>query len=550
MQLESILTRIKVFTIALPSDYGPYEDWFHVCRTLAEQGDHRAHIENRELRARVASLLSRTQGDAEKAHLLYGLYRRSLLLDAPVDLDAYMLYLEWNRDPAKKFYQPRREVLFPLIRDLQALGDGDIDFLGVSLPPRVGKSTACIFFLSWWMGKHPDTASVMSGHSDKLTDGFYREILSILTDRETYLWGDVFPGVFVADSSAKNETIDLKRAKRFPTFTARSIGGTLTGAVEIGEKGILYCDDLVEDLEEALNPLRLQAKYDAYLNQLKDRKKDGARELMIGTRWNVMDPLGKIEDQYQDNPRFRFRVIPALNEQDESNFDYPYGVGFSTKYYHDMRASIDDATWWAKYMGQPYVREGLLFPEKELRRYFELPQGEPDAVLAICDTKDRGADYAFLPVVYQYGLDFYIEDCVCDNGLPEVVDARLISALVQHRVKLCRFESNSAGGRIAEKVQAGVKERGGITHITTRYTTANKETKIIVNSPWVKTHCLFKDASCYARNSEYGRMMQMLCTYTMAGKNPHDDVPDGLAMLAEFVQSLSRAKVQVFERPI
>jgi len=190
----------------------------------------------------------------------------------------------------------------------------------------------------------------------------------------------------------------------------------------------------------------------------------------------------------------------------------------------------------------------LLYHEEELRRYFELPDREPDAVIGVCDTKDKGTDYAFLPVGYVYGDDYYIEDCVCDNGLPEVVDVRLTDILIRHKVKQCRFESNSAGGRVAEKIQADVKARGGITHITTKYTTSNKETKIIVNSAWVKEHCLFKDASKYTRNSEYGKMMRFLCGYTMSGKNKNDDVPDGMAMFAEFAQSLSGNRIEVFKR--
>ena len=167
----------------------------------------------------------------------------------------------------------------------------------------------------------------------------------------------------------------------------------------------------------------------------------------------------------------------------------------------------------------------------------------------MCDTKDKGADYAFLPVAYVYGEDYYIDDCICDNNLPNIVDARLTEILVRDKVQMCRFESNSAGGRVAEKVQEAVKEKGGITHITTKFTTANKETKIIVNSAWVKEHCLFKDDSMYKRKSDYGKMMNFLCSYTMAGKNAHDDVPDGMAMLAEYAQSLVGAKVQIFKRP-
>lgn len=209
---------------------------------------------------------------------------------------------------------------------------------------------------------------------------------------------------------------------------------------------------------------------------------------------------------------------------------------------------MDDASWRALYMTQPIEREGQLYSEDELRRYFELPDQEPDAILAVCDTKDKGTDYCFMPIVYQYGQDFYLEDCVCDNSNPETVEPRLVSRLIQHKVQMSQFESNSAGGKTAEKVQKEVKERGGITKITTKFTTANKETKIIVNSPYIKEHVLFKDGSVIKNDKEYRRMLNFLCGYTMAGKNKHDDVPDGMAMLAEYIQSLEGSKVAVFKR--
>ena len=199
-------------------------------------------------------------------------------------------------------------------------------------------------------------------------------------------------------------------------------------------------------------------------------------------------------------------------------------------------------------MNEPIEREGLVYDDDELRRYFELPDTSPDAVIAVCDTKDRGKDYCVLPIAYVYGQDYYIEDCVCDNSLPDIVDARIVEALLKQKVQQARFESNSAGGRVAKTVQEELKKRGGITHVTTKFTTANKETKIIVNSAWVKEHCLFKDDTQYKRNSDYGRMMDMLCSYTVAGKNKHDDVPDAMAQLAEFAQSFVGAKVEVFNR--
>lgn len=209
----------------------------------------------------------RSEARKQRSADAYELIRKTYVLGVQDgSFDDYCIALEWYRAPEKRFYLPRRSVLKPLVDDLQDLFDGKLAFLGVSLPPRVGKSTLCIFFMTFVMGHRPAVASVMSGHSDKLTDGFYRELLSIITDDTQYRWHDVFPGVQIVDNSSKNETIDLERKKLFPTMTCRSISGTLTGAVEIGTGGVLSCDDLIEDLEESLNPVRLQNKYNAYLN--------------------------------------------------------------------------------------------------------------------------------------------------------------------------------------------------------------------------------------------------------------------------------------------
>ena len=437
-----------------------------------------------------------------------------------------------------------------LTQDLQDLYDDKLDYLSVSLPTRVGKSTLCIFFMSFLMGNRPLVANVMSGHSDKLTKPFYKELLTIFTDNNTYNWKDIFPEVVVKSTSSELETIDLMKVQRFPSFTARAIGGTLTGAVEVGDGGLLYCDDLVEDLEESMSPERMQKKYDAYLNQLKDRKKEGAKELMVGTRWNVLDPIGRVQEQFKNDPRYRFRVIPALNEEGESNFDYPYGLGFSTEYFLNMKNSIDDATWCAKYMGDPYIREGLLFARETLRRYFELPEGEPDAVWAICDPAQGGGDDTFLPVFYQYGEDHYLVDCICDDSLPEVTDERCAEILTRYKVRRCQYESNAAGTRTAANVQNLIKDRKGITKIITKHTQSNKDTKILANSTWVKQHILFKDDTLLTPKSDYGKMMRLLTMYTaMGGKKERDDVPDGLTQYALYIIDSVSSVVEVRRRP-
>ena len=540
--LEKIFQKIK----KTPGDIVGYEDLYHMC--LESMGS------ERDLAIEYLILLSGCIEDAvpmvddtEFLQKLFELHKKVLLAAAPYHFESYILYIEWNREPDKKFYPPRRKVLSQVVNALQELADDKLDLLAVSLPPGAGKSTLAIFFLTWLAGKRPNEPKLTGSHSNAFIRGVYDECLRILDKNGEYLWQDVFPGISLTSTNAKDCRIDVDKRQRFETLEFTSIGTGNAGLYRASD--LLYCDDLVSGIEVALSKERLDKLWETYTTDLRQRKiGNHCKELHIATRWSVHDVIGRLESQYGNSDRAKFIVIPAMDSNDGSNFDYDYGVGFTTEFYREQRDIMDDASWRALYMNEPIEREGLVYHEDELRRYFELP-GEADAIIGICDTKDKGSDYAFLPVAYVYGNDYYIEDCVCDNSLPDLVDARVVEVLLTNSVKMCRFESNSAGRRVAEKIQSQVKEGGGITNITTKFTTANKETKIIVNSAWVKEHCLFKDSSLYRKNSDYGRMMNMLCSYTVAGKNKHDDVPDGMAMLAEFAQSLSTAKVEVFSRP-
>ena len=479
---------------------------------------------------------------------LYSLHKKVWLAAAPHHFESFLLYIESGREPEKKFYPPRRKVLKQVVDALQELEDDKLDLLAISLPPGSGKTTLAIFYLTWLAGKHSDEPMLTGSHSNSFVRGVYDECLRILDPQGEYLWHDVFPTVSVSNTNAKDCRIDLGKRKRFETLEFTSIGTGNAGLYRASR--LLYCDDLVSGIEVALSKERLDKLWETYTTDLRQRKiGDHCKELHIATRWSVHDVIGRLETDYGNSDRAKFIVIPALDDNDESNFDYAYGVGFNTKFYREQRAIMEDASWRALYLNQPIEREGLLYNGDELRRYFELPDGEPDAILSVCDTKDRGTDYCGMPIVYKYGDDYYVEQIICDNSNPEVVETRLVMALLEHKVQMSRFESNSAGGRVAQKVQEEVKAKGGRTKITTKYTTANKETKIIVNSPWVKEHCLFKDDSVIKYDKEYKRAMNFLCSYTMGGKNKHDDIPDVFAQLAEYIQSLVGSSVTVFQRP-
>lgn len=524
-----------------------FTDMYHLCLELKKTDIPLAVKYLVELSTECENAMLSGKFDKDIA-VLYGLYKNVLLTAAPYHFESYLLYTEWNREPEKKFYPPRRRVLKQVVDALQDLEDDKLDILTISMPPGSGKTTLAIFYLTWLAGKHPEEPMLTGSHSNSFVRGVYDECLRMLDPQGDYLWHDVFPGVQVSNTNAKDCRIDLGKRKRFETLEFTSIGTGNAGLYRASK--LLYCDDLVSGIEVALSKDRLDKLWETYTTDLRQRKiGDHCKELHIATRWSVHDILGRLEQQYGDSDRAKFIVLSALDDNDESNFDYDYGVGFDTKFYHEQREIMDDASWKALYMNYPIEREGLLYSEDELRRYFELPDGEPDAIISVCDTKDKGTDHCCMPIAYQYGNDYYIEGIICDNSNPEIVETRLVMALLQHKVHMSRFESNSAGGRVAQKVQEEVKAKGGRTKITTKYTTSNKETKIIVNSPFIKEHCLFKDNSVIGNDKEYKKAMNFLCSYTMAGKNKFDDVPDAFAQLSEYIQSLEGNKVSVFKRP-
>lgn len=479
----------------------------------------------------------------------YNLYNQALLFLAQKhkDFDSYLLYVEKDRDPEDRYYQPRRNKIYWLVQKMQRLIDDELDILSISMPPGTGKTTLGEFFISFVMGHYPNTPNLMSSHSGFMTRMFYDAVLNIITSNE-YCWSDVFPDIVFEGNNAKEETINLGRWQPFKTLTCRPIRGSLTGVTRC--EGFLYVDDLVSGIEEALSIDRLDKLYGEYTTDLKSRKKKKAKEIHIATRWSVHDVIGRLERMYEGNPRAEFIAVPDIDPQTgKSNFDYDYDVGFDEKYFHDMEMSMDDVSYRCLYKSDPIEREGILYHPTELQRYIGgLPDREPDSILAICDTKDTGTDYNFLGVFYQYGDRYYLEDLVFKNIDPGTLDELNSDMLVKHHVQQAQFESNKEGSRTANEVERLVKAKGGRCHITKKYTTQNKETKIIVNSSWVKEHVIFKDITEYEPKSDYGVMMSFLCSYTQLGKNKHDDAPDALAMFAQFVDALLGGEGQVMKR--
>lgn len=508
----------------------------------------RAHEYSRRIRA-AANAMVRDGVDIEN---MLDLYYKTHLFDAPHFFDSFCIYIEKDRAPEKQFYLPRRKQLKPIADGIQDLEDGKLDILGVSLAPGVGKTTIAEFGLAWTCGRNPFLPSLVGSHNNSFLGGMYGEMLRILDAQGEYLWRDVFPGLSVIATNAKDMMIGIGYDKsddmRFKTLEFSSIGSGNAGKVRA--MNWLYVDDLVSGIEEALSRERMDKLWQTYYTDLQQRMLgDRAKQLIIGTRWSVADPIGRLELLYGDDPRARFINLPVADENDHSLFDYPYGLGYSDADIKRLRETWDELSLNAIYFGRPIEREGLLYEENELRRYFSLPDKEADAVLAICDTKEQGLDYCVCPVFYQYGTDFYMDTIICDNSKVEVLEERVAQLLVNRKVKMCRFESNRGGTIFAQNVERRVKELGGMTSISTKWTQTNKETRIHASAGSAKAHILFLDKNADGYTKEYQLAMTQLCTYSIAGKNKHDDVPDTLSMFVDWQMSDTRNVAIILKRP-
>lgn len=527
--------------------YKALHDYLEMAKAIAEpDGDNDlayALEMSREIKA-IVPKLPLTQEFNE-------LYWKAMLFEAPYRFESFLLYMERNRQPKKRFYQPRAKTLKIVVDDLQDLEDGLLDFYGLSLPPRVGKSTLCIFFLAWVIGKRPESHNAMSGHSGILADRFYNDVQK-LTENEEYTFREIFPKVQLCKKSADKNELSYDAVESFATLTCRGIDGTWTGAVDISPDGYLYVDDLVRDRTESLSPVRLENRYQDYLNVLVDRKNDGARELMVGTRWNVLDPLGRVEAENKNNPRYRFRKIPALNEKGESNFDYDYGKGFSTKYYQDLKERLDKNEWEAKYQQRPFVREGLLFSEEELRTYNGvLPDGDYFTAAA-CDVAWGGGDSLSMPfgnVFAGEDGDIYIPDWIFNKGDKDITKPIVIAKTLQHKPCREHFEANNGGDEYADDIDRRLKEEGYKINIT--YSKASnqisKMAKIIQYAPDIKRRFVFLAEKF--RSEEYQAAIDELTMIVQIGKNEHEDSADGLVQLLQLIDGGMYASCEAMQRP-
>lgn len=554
MDYSKMKSSIDRAILKSPLDVAAYDDKFALCRDYEGTEFRLAHEWNQALQEEIRAglKLAVDTRDFKTAEEFDNLLFRSLLFCAPHYFDAYLQAVEYGKPLDKKFYLPRRHYLRRYVEGYQEVLEGKLDFLSISMPKRCGKSQLGINFTNMLSGKFPDRSTLMEGTGDDLVQSFYKGCLEYIQQPNDYHFYDIFPESKLVQTNADTKVINLLHKSRFPTVMCRSIDARQVGLSEA--TNLLYLDDCVEGREEAKNRQRLDDKWEVISGDIIGRAIEGTPIIICGTRYSLYDPIGHLQEEMRKQGK-RCKIIetPALDPvTDESNFEYirEGRKVFTTQYFRDQREMLSAEQFESEFQQQPFEAKGILFPEASLNRYFELPvDREPDSIIAVCDTADKGADYCSMPIAAVYGDEVYIVDVVFDDSPPEVTKPECAKALMDNLVVAGTFESNNAGTYFARDVQQILTDRKYVCNIRTKRTISNKQTRIEFASDNIIKHFYFKEPSLYARNSQYAMFMKQVTTYTRSGKVPHDDAPDSLSLLENELRGLVGAKVEVFKRP-
>lgn len=484
-------------------------------------------------------------------------YYNLLLYEAPYILDSYILYIEKNRPKKERFYEPRRKTLKKVVDKLQELEDGKLDELFIHMPPRVGKSQIITLAMSWHCAKDAEKSNLYVTYKEGLGGAFLTGVMEIWTD-PTYCFSDVFPKVKVADTDSKSNKVDLVRKKKYKTLSGKGLESGLNG--EYDAYGWMVLDDILEGIQDVLNPDTLKRKQIIFDNNVMSRKKEQCKLIHNGTIWSLHDLYSDRLDFLQNNPeakniRYDILKIPALDENDESNFDYDYGVGYTTQYYRTLRAKFEEnddmASWYAQYQQEPIERDGAVFNPEHMRFYNGvLPEEEPYRICAACDVALGGEDFLAFAVAYMYeDGSIYIDDVVFDNSEKKITKPKVANMIIDNDVGSAFFEANQGGEGYKDEIEELLKKKGRKINLRSEYAPTNmRKAQRIWDKAGSIREFYFRDVGC--RSQEYRKFMTNLYSFTVTGKNKHEDAADCLASLAYFIEgNWSMSKIEVPKNP-
>lgn len=443
---------------------------------------------------------------------------------------------------------------------LDMFAHGLIRKLIVQQPPQHGKSEGSSRKLpAFMLGLNPDLKICIGSYAATIARDFNRDNQRIIDTPE---YRQLFPKTFLNGSNVvtmantylrNSDVIEMVGHKGSLRVVGR--GGSLTSKTV----DVSILDDVYKDYSEGNSPIVREAAWKWYTTVVRTRLHNDSQELIVFTRWNDDDLIGRLEKSGEqiidikswgdlnDIPRGAWVRInfEALKTGEPTEIDpRPTGAALWESRHSreklEAQKALDPVQFNCLYQGNPGSAEGKLY--QPFKTWVEKSDyGQYIRSGCYVDVADEGDDLLFAasydiyksdnqywnektrrfePILYALITDMEMTDENTD------VTTRTVPALINRNgVQKAWIESNNGGSQFEKTIKSKVK---ALT--VPFYQSGNKESRVITSSAMVNQQIIMP----FGWENRFEPIHKHISGFLRNfGANTHDDPEDGLTGIYE-----------------
>ena len=167
---------------------------------------------------------------------------------------------------------------------LERIERGDDSRAAISIGPQFGKSQlASRMFLAWYIGRHPHHNIIFGTYSQDFAEEYGGEVRTIIKSKP---YQAVFPQVRLQTGSAAKNLLITNRGGKV-AFIGRNAAGSGKPA------NLIVVDDPLKNEQEAESPTIRKELHGWWDKVIIARARNSTRIVLIHTRWNEDDEIGR-----------------------------------------------------------------------------------------------------------------------------------------------------------------------------------------------------------------------------------------------------------------
>lgn len=290
-------------------------------------------------------------------------------------VDSFWAYRQYiNYGMKRGWFQ--RETARTLQQFYEDFESGKRPMLIIESPPQHGKSTQVIDFISWLSGKNPDTKTIYASFSERLGIRANLKMQRIL-DSDQYK--RIFPHtklndkntVTVSSQNLRNREI-IEFMNRDGYFRSTTSLGSITGE----SADIILLDDIMKGRDESKSESIRNKKWEWITDDVMTRLSEKGSMIVIGTRWHIDDPIGRLREAYKDRVKvISFSAIAERDEPHRNTGEALFPEHKSLEFLLERKRSMNAMSWNSLYQQNPVPESGNIFKADTFRYYRQTDKG-------------------------------------------------------------------------------------------------------------------------------------------------------------------------------